>query len=51
MKALHIGELREALAPAYLAATGTAATYTTDPSALIRAADLSELRERVLAIE
>ena len=51
VKALHIGELREALAPAYLAATGTAATYTTDPSALIRAADLSELRERVLAIE
>jgi M6 family metalloprotease-like protein len=55
INALHIVQLREALAPAYLMATGTAATYETDPSlaagALIRAAHISELQARVLAIE
>jgi len=55
IKAQHIIELRQALAPAYLAATGTAATYATDPSlaagAFIKQAHISELRARVLAIE
>lgn len=53
--AQHIVELRQALAPAYLTATGTAATYATDPSlaagARIKQAHISELRARVLAIE
>jgi hypothetical protein len=54
IQAQHITELRAALAPAYLTATGTAATYT-DPSlgagATVRAAHISELRAFVLSIE
>jgi hypothetical protein len=55
MKAQHIVELRQALAPAFLAATGTSPTYATDPSlaagALIKKGHITELRSLVQAIE
>ncbi|HUR82005.1 MAG TPA: IPT/TIG domain-containing protein [Thermoanaerobaculia bacterium] len=55
LKAQHIVELRAALAPAYFNATGTTATYPTDPAlaatAVVKAAHISELRALVLAIE
>jgi hypothetical protein len=51
----HILEMRAALAPAYLTATGTTATYATDPSLVsgtkVKAAHIAELRALVLAIE
>lgn len=53
--AQHVVQLRQALAPAYFAATGTMPAYSTDPSltagAVIKRAHITELRTLVQAIE
>jgi M6 family metalloprotease-like protein len=55
IKTQHIIEMRAALAPAYSVATGTTATYATDPTLVagtkVKAAHIAELRALVLAIE
>jgi M6 family metalloprotease-like protein len=52
IKAQHILEMRAALAPAYLTATGNTATYATDPGAgAVKATHIEELRVLVLSIE
>lgn len=55
VKAQHIIELRAALATAYFNATGTTATYATDPSlssgTAVKRAHITELRALVTAIE
>jgi M6 family metalloprotease-like protein len=55
IKTQHITEMRAALAPAYSVATGTTATYATDPTLVagtkVKAAHIEELRAFVLSIE